>query len=119
MEHLEKIAINSLLQYELELISFDPDFQNFYLKMFGNILEPNEQKARLVGAIEALEILLFDFSRFQGKFDDVEWEEINLELNKRKLRYLENEFTLCDFELENLIPLLNLKIVEKIIKLEK
>lgn len=115
---MEKIALNSLLQYELELLSFDPDFHDYYIDMNGDLLEPNEQKARLAGAIEALELLIYDYSRFQGAFDDIEWKGITLELNKRKLRYLITEFTLCDPVFGALIPFLIQKISNLIIKNE-
>jgi hypothetical protein len=116
MDYMEKMALNSLLHYELELLCFNPDFDDYYIGMNGDILEPNEQKASLIGAIEALEILLYDYNRLGREFDEFEWEDITLELNKRKLRYLVNEFTLLDSEFEKLVPTLNRRIANLIIK---
>lgn len=119
MEQIEKMAFNSLLHYELELLSLDPDFYDYYIGVNGYILEPNMQKASLIGAIQALEILIYDYERLIGEFDELEWVDITLEFNKRKLRYLVNEFTLVDSEYEKLIPILNRKIANLIINQEK
>jgi hypothetical protein len=105
---MEKIILQTLLSYELELAQLNRiTFRN----VLNVLSEANEQINRIEGSIEALEILLLsNFSLLRENSEEEEWFRAQYKLCEQKLDFFNKEFQLIDSEMKDLIP----KVKEKL-----